>query len=683
MRGLHGAWVAPWFTGGPQESVEAPSAGPAPAPAAALATAPGPGPEPASARPPEAAEGPPLPEPLVGAPLLAAGVLGALGRRRRAALTRAVTGGADTEGPGGGPGGPGGGPVGPGGSGGVRSPCRTGVRGVGDEWPAPSGPAAAAHDALRVGADPASVRFLDGALRELSAALAERAGRAPVVYAAWLSAQELHLQFAEDAAEPPPPWRFGQSAQFWSVRRADAGTGDERAPAPYPGLVGLGTRGEARLLLNLEAVPGLVSVAGGEEERTGVLAAVAAELATGERAATTAVTLVGFGAELTALAPGRVRHLPDVPALLRALETPSAASGEEPGPDSGPEPPPDPGLAPHLVLVGAEPTGDEAERLAALAADPGRRCGFLVGHAEGRVPGAVWEFTAGDGALSAAPLGLELRTLPLARAVRGPLAELFTAADTEGDPTEGNGPAFRADLSDGGRPDVYARLLGPYEILGLAEPEEAHSALLHEALALLLLHREGLHPRVLAAAVGNRGGDPAGALVERLGAWLGTEQDGTPRLGADRAGRLTLRPSVVSDWDVLRTLHHGTTGERGARLTPPVRRQQLLGAMELARGPLLADRTDGAYGAYGAYGSSGADRAYGWLAHETTPLRHPLIVTEVGLALSAVHLRLGAARRAVDAVRAALRSAPGEPRLRAELLRTAHAAGEPAEPAAP
>ncbi|WP_158102394.1 hypothetical protein, partial [Streptomyces cacaoi] len=87
----------------------------------------------------------------------------------------------------------------------------------------------------------------------------------------------------------------------------------------------------------------------------------------------------------------------------------------------------------------------------------------------------------------------------------------------------GSGPGFRADLSDGGRPAVYVRLLGSYEVHGLPEPQEERSAQLHEALALLLLHRDGVHPRVLGSALWPRGvtDEVRDALVERLRAWLG------------------------------------------------------------------------------------------------------------------------------------------------------------------
>ncbi|MBO8195885.1 hypothetical protein ITI46_30185 [Streptomyces oryzae] len=561
-----------------------------------------------------------LPEALLGAPLLAAGVLAALGRRRRTALWQAVTGGSR------------------------RSP--------GEDFTPPSDPAAQARDALLVGADPAAVRFLDRALRGLAEDLAEAGRELPVVYAAWLTGQDLHLQLAEEGERPPAPWRFGQSPSFWTIQRSltrfDV---DTSGPAPYPALVSLGLRGGARLLLNLESVPGLVSVAGDEDRRTAVLASIAAELATGSWSRGMDLTLVGFGAELTALAPERVRYLADVPALLREREgalTPQAA-------------------APQVVLIGVEPDKEEARRLAALVTESeGPRVGFVVGVSGGRLPSVVWEFTIdAEGTLAAPRMGLEVRAQLLPDPLRAAVVELFADTDGDGERGEGGrGPGFRVDLSEDGRPAVYARIMGNYDVTGIEPPEQSRSALLHEALALLLLNRDGVHPRVLASALWPKGvtDDVRDALIERLRGWLGIETDGTPRLSTGRDGRLVLRPSVVSDWDVLRTLHHGCTGERGAKLAAQVRRQKLTEALELARGPLLADRPEG---------------RYGWLAHDVVEAQHPLLVAEVGLALTAECLRFGEPEAALDAVRAALRSASADERLWDALLRAAHATGRP------
>ncbi|MBV1935275.1 hypothetical protein KUF83_01695, partial [Streptomyces sp. BV286] len=585
-----------------------------------------------------------LPQALLGAPLLAAGLLGALGRRRRQALWQSALGAVG------------------------------GRRGM--EPPTPTGAAADAQDALLVGADPEGVRLLDLSLRGLAASLAGESRPLPTVYAAWMSGNgDLHLQLAQPAGKPPAPWQLGQDQTFWMLARADAERyEDVDTAAPYPGLVSLGTMDDSRLLLNLEAVPGIVSLSGREQDRAGVFASVAAELATNGWSDRMTITLVGFGEDLTPLAPNRLRHLDDVEALVETMEAETrqrrgalGAAGQDSVLTGRTGPAQHTRWAPHLVLLAAEPTAEDAVKLAELAADASRLgIGYLVGTQSGDLPGAAWEMEiTGEGKLLAPLLGLELDAQLLPVAQQRAVVELFTDADPERDddrPT--TTPPFLVDISEQGRPAVYARLVGPYEIIGLETPDGERSPLLHEALALLLLHREGVHPRVLSSALWPRGvtDDVRDALVERLRAWLGGDPDGTARLGTDPTGRLKLAKSVVSDLDVLRSLYHEATQGRGAN-SRAVRGRLLTDALVLVRGPLLAERPAG---------------RYGWLTHEIIDAQLPLLVADIGLALSAFHLEKGRAEKAIEALDAALGSAPGDERLWNELLRATHATDDTA-----
>ncbi|MET9409442.1 BTAD domain-containing putative transcriptional regulator [Streptomyces sp. NPDC002935] len=583
-----------------------------------------------------------LPEALVGAPLLAAGLLGALGRRRRQALWQSALGAVG------------------------------GRRGM--EPPVPTGSAADAHDALLVGADPEGVRLLDLSLRGLAAALAAESRPLPTVYAAWLGGNgDLHLQLAQPAGKPPAPWQLGQDQTFWMLARADAERYEEvDTAAPYPGLVSLGTMDDSRLLLNLEAVPGIVSLSGSEADRAGVFASVAAELATNGWSDRMTITLVGFGEDLTPLAPNRLRHLDDVEALVETMEAETrqrrgalGAAGHDSVLTGRTGPAQHTRWAPHLVLLAAEPSAEDAVTLAELAADAGRLgIGYLVGTGSGDLPGAAWEMEiTGEGKLLAPLLGLELDAQMLPVAQQRAVVELFVEADPERGPDgPTNSPPFFVDISEQGRPAVYARLVGSYEIIGLEKPDGERSPLLHEALALLLLHREGVHPRVLSSALWPRGvtEDVRDALVERLRGWLGADTDGTPRLGTDATGRLTLAKSVVSDLDVLRSLYHEATQGKGVN-SRVVRGRLLTDALVLVRGPLLADRPEG---------------RYGWLTHEIIDAQLPLLVADIGLALSAFHLEKDRAEKAIEALNASMNSAPGDERLWNELLRATHATGD-------
>jgi DNA-binding SARP family transcriptional activator len=584
-----------------------------------------------------------LPEALIGAPLLAAGLLGALGRRRRMALWQSAM------------------------------TAVAGRRGM--EPPVPAGEEADVHDALLVGADPEAVRFLDLALRGLSASLAAENRPLPVVYAAWLTSGDLHLQLAGPSGQPPAPWLQGQEETFWRLERpavtAYEGLDREGAAAPYPGLVSLGTRDDARLLLNLEAVPGMVALGGPEDARAAVLSSVAAELATNGWSDRMTVTVVGFGAGLGPLAPTRLRHLDSMEELIETLGAEIqhrrgalGAAGHDSVLTGRTGPAQHTRWAPHLVLVAGEPTADEAMALAELTGDSGRLgIGCLIGTASsGQLPGATWDLEIReDGTLLAPLLGLELTAQQLPPAQHAAVVRLFAEADPDGEGPEPARP-FLVDITERGRPAVYARLVGTYEIIGLDTPDSERSALLHEALALLLLHREGVHPRVLASAMWPRGAteEVRDALIERLRTWLGSDEPGGSRLRTDDTGRLTLAPSVVSDLDVLRSLHHEATEGRGAR-SARVRERLLTDALDLVRGPLLADRTEG---------------RYGWLTYEIIDTQLPLLVADVALALSAHHLEQDRPEQAVAALQSAVTGSTADERLWNELLRATHATGD-------
>ncbi|MFD5570728.1 BTAD domain-containing putative transcriptional regulator [Streptomyces cadmiisoli] len=584
-----------------------------------------------------------LPEALLGAPLLAAGLLGALGHRRRQALWQSAIGAVG------------------------------GRRGM--EPPTPTGDALDVQDALLVGADPEGVRLLDLSLRGLAASLAAESRPLPTVYAAWLSNGDLHLQLAQPAGKPPAPWQLGQDQTFWLLARSDAERyEDVDTAAPYPGLVSLGTMDDSRLLLNLEAVPGIVSLSGREADRAAVFASVAAELATNGWSDRMTITLVGFGEDLTPLAPNRLRHLDGIDDLIEAMEAETrqrrgalGAAGHDSVLTGRTGPAQHTRWAPHLVLLATEPSADEAVRLAELAADAGRLgIGYLVGTDSAELPGAAWEMEiTAAGKLVAPLLGLELDAQSLPPAQQRAVVELFVDADPERGPDgPGTAPPFLVDVSEQGRPAVYARLVGSYEIIGLEAPDGERSALLHEALALLLLHREGVHPRVLASALWPRGvtDDVREALLERLRDWLGADPDGSSRLRTDATGRLTLAKSVVSDLDVLRSLYHEATQGKGVD-NRAVRGRLLTDALVLVRGPLLADRPE--------------DR-YRWLTHEIIDAQLPLLVADIGLALSAFHLEKDRAEKAIEALDASLRTAPADERLWHELLRATHSTGDTA-----
>src|SRR6201996_1524458 len=121
---------------------------------------------------------PAWPYELSSASLLAAGVLVALGRRRREQLWR---------------------------------------RAFGRRIAAPEGDAAQAETALRLGADDPAVRMLDTGLRYLSQQLAAAGKTPPTVFAAHLGQENLDLWIAPPDPNPPRPWQAADGGQVWRL----------------------------------------------------------------------------------------------------------------------------------------------------------------------------------------------------------------------------------------------------------------------------------------------------------------------------------------------------------------------------------------------------------------------------------------------------------------------------------
>ncbi len=147
-----------------------------------------------------ASQTPGWPYELSAASLLAAGVLAALGRRRREQLWQ---------------------------------------RAFGRRIAGPDPDAALAETALRLGADDPAVRMLDTGLRYLSRQLAVSGKTPPTVFAAHLGQENLDLWIAPPDPNPPRPWQAADGGQVWRLPFA-ATAGLDAAEASYhrrPGAV--------------------------------------------------------------------------------------------------------------------------------------------------------------------------------------------------------------------------------------------------------------------------------------------------------------------------------------------------------------------------------------------------------------------------------------------------------------
>ncbi|TDD61558.1 bacterial transcriptional activator domain-containing protein, partial [Actinomadura rubrisoli] len=574
------------------------------------------------------------PQGLAAASLLAAGLLSVLGRRRRLQMWN---------------------------------------RAFGHMIVRPDGAAAETERALRFGADDEAARLLDLGLRHLSKSMAAGGRALPTVYGVHLGRGSLDLWIAPADRTPPAPWQAFDDGQVWRLR-ADALTGIEASElgdvlAPYPGLVSIGTNDNGRILVDLEAAHGLIALRGPEDTRRAALAAIAMELATNRWSDHMRITLVGFGMEfgegLAEIAPDRIRAVPTLADALPELE----GRGEEvrqalaaSGVDSvltgrcrgvfGEA------WMPHYLIMADAPSEREADRLVALARTGTRMAaGYIVA---GEVQGATWTWDVdAGGRLQAGVLGFQVDAQLVPDEHYHGVFELFrTAGRLDSLPLPE--PAAGPEPPSAGQSSADIRLLGPIEVEAPGPMDESRRALCTEVLVYLAAHPNGVHPTVLSGAIWPRGVSTGvrDACVARVSDWLGRDARGRPNLYYDDRGRIRLGSEVRVDLAVFRWLVWRSAAE------PASETAYMSYALDLVRGPLLADRPRG---------------RYAWLASHDLEYEASARVVDVAHRLVVLRLDEGDPRGAVGAARAGLRLAPEDEGLWRDLLRATHATGDLAQ----
>jgi hypothetical protein len=554
---------------------------------------------------------------LAAAALLAAGVLSALGRRRREQLWHRAFG-----------------------------------RQV--AVPVHPAPAAAAEVALRLGADEPSARMIDTGLRYLSQVLVRQGQALPIVFAAHVGGQNLDLWVAPADPGAPAPWVAVGDGQVWRLPLAvvpeldpDQVTG---APAPYPGLVSIGTDATGRVLVDLESAQGLIAITGEPHRVRAVLAAMAVELVTSRWSGPAGITLVGLGAGLSALAPGQVTTVGTLAEALPALEARAGLADE-----SMAAPP----LAPHYLISAVPPSAAEREQLLALArAGPAAAAGYVIA---GDIAGATWTWEITEqGRLRAGLLGLDVQAQLLSPEHLSAVVDLFRMAE------QFEGVALGAPLPDaaptghlipGSAAQAGIELLGRIRVNapGMIEPERL--GLATELVVFLATRPGGVHPNVLAAAIWPRGvtREVRDAALARAQDWLGTDDIGRPHLATDASGRLRLGSQVRVDWQVFCALM--ARAADGGRDEETALEQ----ALSLVTGPFMDGREPG---------------RYAWLASDGLEYEVAARVADAAHRLSQLRLAQGDPGGAMDAARAGLRLAFDDELLWRDLLTGAHATGQ-------
>lgn len=521
----------------------------------------------------------------------------------------------------------------------------------------PEASAAAAEVALRVGADPERASALDRALRGLVGQCDAAGMPLPPLYGALVDDGGVDLLLAPAHTDPPAPWQVLDDGRRWRIERS-AIPATRSGPAPFPALVCLGRdEYERDVLVDLEAASGALSVQGDTVVAREVATSVAVQLATNPWADLLRVTTSGLPDALEEVLASRLRVVADIDAVIPdfeqgGIETEVLAGRTSRAADASPQ----------YVVLGAPPSDDTANRLAALAGQSRAGFGLLVA---GTVPGARWQLQVDEtGTLRIPALGLTLSASRLSEPSVELLTELLDAARSTAQlPTGQNRirvPSSGRNGDDSNWSTANARIgvLGPVEVRAMNRLEAERIPLATEIVAFLALHPGGVHPSVLGASVWPRGVtvDVRDAAVARVREWLGADASGRHHLRQDAAGRLLLGTDVAVDWDCFCDL------VRRSRTAQTVRdeRELLRRSLHLVRGPFLSGRPRG---------------SYSWIARVHLERMVPDLVVDAAHRLWELTTNDDDPAGAVSAVRAGLRLAGSSDLLWRDLLVAEHRYG--------
>lgn len=521
--------------------------------------------------------------------------------------------------------------------------------------------------ALRIGADDDRARWLDKALRSLSATCREQGIPLPPVYAVMVDSSTIELALAPASPGAPSPWTVLDEGRRWRLERSDDLLLQDHVDngrdvvAPYPGLVSLGRGdGDRDVLVDLEAAGGPIAVVGDPRAAHEVVTAIAAELATNVWSDHLRVTASGLPEELTALNEERYRSVEDLAGVLPELASRRAAqlggdvlSGRVRAGGSSV-------WMPEYVVVGREPNEKLAHDLTSLTSGTERSPLGVV--CAGELSGARWRASVdAAGNLELPALGLRVRANRLSHASAASVASLIKPPEPS-DPTlhEAWLPEARPEVPEAAIPvdesalataPVRVFVLGPAEVQAPGAIDDSRRELATEMVIYLALHREGAHPSVLSGAVwpGGVTASVREATIARVRDWLGTDPEGSPHLLVAPDGRLRLSDDVVLDWDVVKMLLRHSRETSGRQEEFALLRR----ALRVARGQVLESRPRG---------------RYSWIARARMERAASDLLVDAAHRLSVLCLEAGDLGTSAAAARAGLRVRPAEQLLWRDLL---------------
>ncbi len=414
-----------------------------------------------------------------------------------------------------------------------------------------------------------------------------------------------HVELVWDVPNPEAcvPWRTQDGGWSWTLERP----GELRSidgPSPCPGLVTVGKRGGADVLLNLESC-GAIAVTGDPDAKASLVYSMALELAASVFSDAPTVLMVGLAsppgapehARMVGVdeALGWMRDRNDSATALLAHRrlTSLFALRARSRPQDSHEP----------VIVIVDPSTVEEERLAEMIELANGDLGTVL-IVTGPCPSLTWQLECTGGAVAIRPLGLSLDSLGISNELDCLIEELVPAVEPAQDEPEADEeldadevhvvladhvaiaqerlpPTTSATANEDSEWDVELKILGQVRCVGLDEPltpTELHLAI------FLAFHRNGENSDTIATMVWPNGVAQRTITntMASLRRKLGTGSDGEMLfpLGRDSQYVYKLSPRVTTDWDRLLNL------ARRAEELPPDQAVELLDeALELIDGP--------------------------------------------------------------------------------------------------
>lgn len=520
--------------------------------------------------------------------------------------------------------------------------------------------------ALRDEADLATASWLDRAVRSLD----DGHGPVPAPTRCTVADSDLAVAFGAAPGRPAPAgWHETADGRVWTIERSvdpSNARGDEERTAlsPLPGLVTVGRNDDGSLLmLDLESIPGLVSLGGDPTSARALALSIAVDTATHPWADDRTVTMVGFADDISGIGDGTIRVVDDVEravesmtnvarhqrAACRRADTVSARQARALDPTNG-------AWGYQLVVCSGVPSPAAVAALSDLAADQQLSLGVVV--VGDCVEAAARLVLTAGGRLSAGVLGVDVDAQQLAVEAGRALIDLLpgpaTGSSVSLDEVAAGLAAEVGMPPSTAGPTVRIDVLGPVQIVADGAVDEQRRNLLTEMAVFIALRPSGAHANVVGAAVWPRGVDDStrDAALQQLRSWL--VLDGEPVLH-EQAGIWALdRTRLAFDWDLFREALDDAARTTGAR-APRLQR-----ALSLVRGVAF---------------SGVPDRRYSWLGADS-------IEDDIALAVvltATVAAEAAAARDDAIAAREALRrglaAAPASEELWTAALRLAERFG--------